>query len=77
MRPRLEVVADHDGCPRLAVHSDREARATVVIGDDLQPGAHELSFAASPSTPVWVHLPWVHQGAPQIRESAWIAGGFP
>jgi hypothetical protein len=61
----------------VAVTVDGEARATVVIGDDLQPGAHELSFAASPSTPVWVHFPWVHRGAPQMGESAWITGGFP
>jgi hypothetical protein len=51
-----------------------ETRATLVIGDDLAPGTHWLTFVAQPDVPCWIHLPWSRPE--RVARSAWVAGDF-
>lgn len=54
-----------------------EVRSTVVLGDDLPPGKHVLSFTAAAGKEAWVHLPWLPRprlpGAPP-PDPHWIEG---
>lgn len=50
-------------------------RMTLILGDDLAPGRHKISFTRDPALEVWVHLPWARRGARQAS-SQWISGDF-
>lgn len=52
---------------------DREVRAVVVLGDDLLPGRHVLTFEVPEGKKAWIHLPWLRATkAPQVVH--WIGG---
>jgi hypothetical protein len=51
-----------------------ETRAALVLGDDLSPGTHTLSFRTKGGA-AWVHVPWV-QGPSLPAETGWISGDF-
>ena len=55
------------------IHVDGEARARLLLGDDLEPGRHEVSFVAPAGAELFVHLPWV--GHARRQESHWVVGG--
>lgn len=54
-----------------------EIRTVVVLGDDLTPGKHILTFEPPPGKKAWVHLPWTAKprlpGAPP-PDPHWIEG---
>lgn len=58
-----------------SVHVDDDTHATLVLGDDLSPGKHVLSFESKAGSPVWVHLPWI-RGSGRERPSGWVSGEF-
>lgn len=62
-----------------AVALSGELRTAIILGDDLAPGPHTITFQAPPGKRVWVHMPWL--GAPHGRggrppETHWITGDF-
>jgi hypothetical protein len=54
-----------------------EVRTVVVLGDDLTPGKHILTFEPPPGKKAWIHLPWTAKprlpGAPP-PDPHWIEG---
>jgi hypothetical protein len=49
----------------------------VVLGDDLEPGTHVLTFTPPPGKKAWVHLPWmIHPRKPGSPppDPHWIDG---
>ena len=56
------------------VHADGETKLSLVLGDDLEPGRHVLSFQANRTT-CFVHLPW-QKRVRVARDTAWIVGDF-
>lgn len=54
-----------------------EIRTVMVLGNDLSPGKHVLTFSAPPGKEAWVHLPWTSKprlpGAPP-PDPHWIEG---
>jgi hypothetical protein len=90
-REPLDVVARVDGdvpdrrasgfvervtTPR-SIAVEREVRTVVVLGDDLAPGTHVLTFTPPPGKKAWIHLPWTIKprlpGTPP-RDPHWIEG---
>lgn len=56
---------------------DREVRTVMVLGDDLAPGKHVLTFTPPPGKKAWVHLPWtIHARppGPTPPDPRWIDG---
>jgi hypothetical protein len=56
---------------------DREVRSVMVLGEDLAPGTHRLTFTPPPGKKAWIHLPWtIHPRAPSATptEPRWIEG---
>ncbi len=60
-----------------ALPVEGEVRGVVVLGDDLAPGIHTLTFETAPGEHAWIHLPWAPKarlpGAPP-RAPHWIDG---
>jgi hypothetical protein len=56
------------------VHAEGEAKLSLVLGDDLEPGRHLLSFQPTQSKCV-VHLPW-QKPVRAPRQTAWVVGDF-
>jgi hypothetical protein len=51
----------------------------VVLGDDLLPGRHTVSFSAPPGKDLLVHMPWAaERRAPPkpVPAPRWISGDF-
>jgi hypothetical protein len=69
-------VAERVTTPRLMTVND-EMKSIVVLGDDLPPGKHFLTFVPPAGKKAWIHLPWVPKprlpGSPP-REPHWIEG---
>ena len=57
------------------VSVDGDTRSAVVLGDDLQPGRHVITFTATPEAKLWVHLPWKMR-PPHAPGPRWITGDF-
>jgi hypothetical protein len=56
------------------LHIDGEVQASLLLGDDLAPGRHTLSFVAD--RPLFVHLPWTRSARRKPQASAWVLGDF-
>ena len=54
---RLEGTAERITTARKIAVKD-EVRSIVVLGDDLAPGTHMLTFTPPPGKLAWIHLPW-------------------
>jgi hypothetical protein len=54
---------------------DGDVRSAVLLGDDLRPGPHVITFSAPHDAKVWVHLPWKGR-PPHVAGARWIAGDF-
>jgi hypothetical protein len=54
--------------------ASREVRAFVMLGDDLQPGRHSVTFKVPPGKRAWVHMPWVKVQKPPRPH--WIESEF-
>lgn len=73
-RRRTTGAFDRVTLPRTMV-VDGDVHSAVLLGDDLQPGPHVLTFSAPADAKVWVHLPW--KGRPShVAGAHWIAGDF-
>ncbi|MGZ3422916.1 MAG: hypothetical protein ACXVEE_33960, partial [Polyangiales bacterium] len=73
---KAQGVAERVTTPRLMTVND-EVRSIVVLGDDLPPGKHFLTFVPPPGKKAWIHLPWVakpHLPGSPPREPHWIEG---
>jgi hypothetical protein len=58
-----------------------ERKAIVVLGDDLAPGKHVLTFDFPEGKKLWVHVPWLKQARRVEKTSAtaaprWVEGEF-
>jgi hypothetical protein len=54
-----------------------ESVALLVLGDDLAPGRHMLSFVGAPGKELWVHAPWASERRGQKGAAPrWISGDF-
>jgi len=55
-----------------------EMKAVIVLGDDLKPGPHTLSFVFAAQKQVFVHAPWVlkKKDPKPPKEAHWVAGDF-
>jgi hypothetical protein len=73
-RRRRDGRAEHVTLTR-AVSVEGETAFSLLLGDDLEPGIHRVSFVTSPAEPLWLHAPWAHR-AHRLATSAWIAGDF-
>ncbi len=73
---RTAGAAERVTTPRKFVVED-EVRTVVVLGDDLTPGKHILTFTPPAGKKAWVHLPWTAKprlpGAPP-PDPHWIEG---
>ena len=58
--------------PRVMTAVD-EVRSAIVLGDDLEPGLHTLSFEVPRGKRAWVHLPWA---STYVRHPHWVENEF-
>jgi len=58
--------------PRVITVLD-EVRSAIVLGDDLEPGRHTLSFDVPRGKRAWVHLPWA---STYVRHPHWVENEF-
>lgn len=71
-RRRTAGIVERVTVPRVITAVD-EVRSAIVLGDDLEPGRHMLSFEVPRGKRAWVHLPWA---STYVRRPHWVENEF-